>query len=186
MFSSFRKNRNYEKIRRDRFNNQFTELNELLPDFNSSVIKVTKGEIIGRAIQYLKDTRSKNQKLENEFENESKSSTVLSASVLVQFEFISLVLTAVLTSTENKISELQKKVAGLLQIIKELVKLLHKSNINFPSSLPVEDFVSFKEAYMKCKRKSKESSVNESKKSMCTLDLYIFSSYYILEKRERR
>lgn len=49
------------------------ELSKLLPEFNSSVIKVTKAEIIGRAIQYLRDTQSKNKKLEDEFENESMS-----------------------------------------------------------------------------------------------------------------
>lgn len=36
------------------------------------MIKVTKAEIIGKAIEYLKDSQSKNQKLEREFENESK------------------------------------------------------------------------------------------------------------------
>lgn len=90
-YSFYRKNRCYEKNRRDRFNNQFTELNKLLPDFNSSVIKVTKGEIIGRAIQYLKDTQSKNQKLENEFENESKFFDFLSKRIFTNYIYSCLI-----------------------------------------------------------------------------------------------
>jgi len=67
----YRKNRKYEKIRRDRFNDQFNELNKLLPDSNSSSMKTTKTEIINRAIQYLKDTQSKSRKSpENEPKNE--------------------------------------------------------------------------------------------------------------------
>lgn len=66
---------------------------------------------------------------------------------------------------ETKINELQKKVAGLLQVVKELIKLLHKSNISFPSSLSVDDIASFKEELLKCKRKSIIDSNDATKKS---------------------
>ena len=78
--------------------------------------------------------------------------------------------------SESKLSELQKKVAGLLQIIRKLIKLLHKSNINFPASLPLDDFASFKEAYMKCKKKLKESSNGEDRKSELILSHKYFKS----------
>ncbi|XP_065206610.1 putative uncharacterized protein DDB_G0282133 [Planococcus citri] len=129
------KNRNYEKNRRDRFNNQFVELSKLLPDLNSSIVKLTKAEIIGRTIQYLQNTQIKHKKLEDESEKE-----------------------------KNHIDELQKRVAGLLQIIKELITHLRKFDGNFPASLPFDDFVSFKEAYTKCKRKYNENNENEDTK----------------------
>lgn len=68
----FRKNRKYEKDRRDRFNEQFVELHKLLPDISPSSTKATKAEIISKTIQYLKDSRAQTRKLEVEFENESK------------------------------------------------------------------------------------------------------------------
>lgn len=70
-----RKNRKYEKDRRDRFNEQFVELHKLLPDFSSSSAKATKAEIISKTIQYLKDSHTQTRKLEIEFENESKFRT---------------------------------------------------------------------------------------------------------------
>ncbi len=85
---------------------------------------------------------------------------------------------------ETKISELQKKVTGLLQIVNELVKLLHKSNIKFPASCPVDDFKSFRKTYLQCKEKSKLSSTKgDIKKSKQFLFIHFkFSKGLFLKK----
>lgn len=49
-------NRKYEKDRRDRLNLQLTELNSLLPGYNSSEI-ISKAKIFENAIQYIKELK---------------------------------------------------------------------------------------------------------------------------------
>lgn len=69
-------------------------------------------------------------------------------------------------SIEIKVDELQKKVNGVLQIVKELIKLLHKSNIRFPSSLPVDDFKTFEDVFAKSKKELTLVSTEKSDTSM--------------------
>lgn len=77
-------------------------------------------------------------------------------------------------SIEIKVTELQKKVNGVLQIVKELIKLLHKSNIRFPSSLPVDDFKTFQDVFAKSKKELSLVSIEKNNTGMFFIDEFPF------------
>lgn len=74
---------------------------------------------------------------------------------------------------ERKVNELQKKVNGVLQIVKELIKLLHESNIKFPSSLPINDFKIFQDVFGKNKKKLISVSAEENKISTNSIKKFL-------------
>lgn len=74
-----------------------------------------------------------------------------------------------------KVNELQKKVNGVLQIVKELIKLLHKSNIKFPSSLPVDDFETFQDIFAENKKELTIVTTEKNDISMFFTENFSFS-----------